>query len=331
MPKKIHVSRSPKHTSPRAPIPRRSRWLARPSFDEAPPARESSPRYLLPAFDRVGVAAATRPAQAALARSAAAQGQMGALVQRQELDPTAELIGGGAAEPETELDPPIEEVDEKDQMVSDHNALIRTAPPNVQSTGNTVPYDAQIKITKRWNSEQEGEHVYVEDQYGSDEEPRDVYGWTKASNLSTTDMPTASAYGCTALSGYFVKNGDLLQSDTHSALGNIDDPITVGTGDAQEEYYLRITEAMYPSYFGHASRGHYTGHCLDVAFADSSGAKKDYSGAAKDEIEEQGDAAFANTYHHADHFHGCVSYPSWVSNRPTSRLKTRVRERKNEF
>jgi hypothetical protein len=116
-------------------------------------------------------------------------------------------------------------------------------------------------------------------------------------------------------------------------LSNIDNPIQIKNtqGAVVDEYYLRLTECIYPSSFSHKSKGHYTGHCVDIAFADSSGAKKAYRSAGKSRIEKQGKDAFNTIYKHVNHFHGCVSNPSWVTARSTSKLKKLIKERQNEY
>ena len=212
--------------------------------------------------------------------------------------------------------------------VSDLNALLRTAPPGVASTGTKIPRDAQVKIAQRFTKDGKS-YVFVKKAYGD----KGDWGWTVEGNLAITDVPTEVRYGCNEATGYFIKNDKYLQQAIIDALGTIDNPIQIKNDkdEVVDKYYLRLTECMYPNSFGHDSRGHYTGHCVDIAFADSSGARKTYGEPGKSKIEEKGDTAFNAIYKHGDHFHGCVSYPPWVRARSKSQLKKLLRERKGEY
>jgi hypothetical protein len=212
--------------------------------------------------------------------------------------------------------------------VSDKRAMLRSAPPALASTGNKIPWDAQIRITQR--SEKDGKtYVYVKKAYGDQSD----WGWTLESNIEVSDVPSAERYGAVEASGYVIKHDKYLQQETVNALGAIDNPIEItnSAGEVTDSAYLRLTDCIYPATFVHKSQGHYTGHCVDVGFADEAGAWKAYGGQVKSEIENQGDAAFDTVVKHSDHFHGCVAYPTWVSSRTTSRLKELIRERKDEF
>jgi len=211
--------------------------------------------------------------------------------------------------------------------VSDANAIIRKAPPGLESKDKKIPLDSQVKITQRYKKDTKS-YVFVKKAYGDNSD----WGWTLEGNIKVSDVPSEARYGCSQVSGYFVKWGDYLQEDTIDALDEIDDPIEISNdkGEVIDRYWLRLTECMYPTLFTHDAKGHYTGHCVDIAFADEDGEKKAYSGAAKTEIETQG-AAFDLIVKHGNHLHGQVSYPSWVSSRGRAGLKKLVKERKDEY
>ena len=233
-----------------------------------------------------------------------------------------------AREEEAEQNTPVAITDETVYKVSDRQALLRTTPPDLASMRKKIPWDSQVKITQRFTKDGKS-FVFVKKAYGNGAD----WGWTVESNLSITDVPPDARYGTNEATGYFIKNDKYLQQAAIDALSNIDNPIQIKNtqGAVVDEYYLRLTECIYPSSFIHKSKGHYTGHCVDIAFADSSGTKKTYGGAGKSKIEELGKDAFNAIYKHGNHFHGCVSYPSWVTARSTSQLKKLIKERQNEY
>lgn len=222
----------------------------------------------------------------------------------------------------------IEESDDNVYTVSDKKAIKCTQPPILKSTGRIIPWDSQIKIEKRY--EKDGKrYVFVAKAYGD----KSDLGWTLESNLKKSDVPSEKRYGCKETSAYFIKDGKYLQQETINALGNINNPIEIknNKGEVTDSYYLRLTECMYPGTFDHKSKGHYSGHCVDIGLADKTGHKKAYNGKGKITIEEQGAKAFESIYKHNNHLHGCVSYQPWVKTRNTEQLKDLLKERKDEF
>ncbi len=249
-----------------------------------------------------------------------------------ELTHVVQQSGGGneiLSRKEKEANEPeiIDVSDDTVYRVSDKNAIKRTPPSALKSTGK-IPWDSQVKIKKRYEKDS-ASFVFVAKAYGD----KGDWGWTSESNIEVSDVPTEERYGCIEAKDYFIKNGEYLQQDTIDALGNIDNPIEVKNkkGEVTDSYYLRLTECMYPSSFSHVSRGHYTGHCVDIGFADNTGANKTYSGEAKKTIEKQGKNAFDSIVKHSDHFHGCVSLADWVESRTTAHLKELLKERKDEY
>ncbi|MDL1973334.1 MAG: DUF4157 domain-containing protein [Deltaproteobacteria bacterium] len=223
-------------------------------------------------------------------------------------------------------EPAITDVsDDTVYKVSDPRAIIRTAPPALKSKGTKISWDSQVKITQRYAKDGES-YVYVKKAYGD----KSDLGWTLEDNLDVSDVPSKDRYGCLEATFHFIKNDKYLQPQTIYALAQIDNPIEITKGEVTDLYHLRLTECMYPSSFTHTSKGHYTGHCVDIAFTGA------YGGKAKKEIEKQGKKAFVTIYKgtiykHGNHLHGCVAYPSWVSSRTTTRLKELLRERKDEY
>lgn len=81
------------------------------------------------------------------------------------------------------------------QTVSDRLAIIRTEPPDLDSTGEIIPKGSQVKILETYKGDTQ--YVRVEEVLpeGTSGEPK-IWGWTKASNLSpakkskSSDTPT---------------------------------------------------------------------------------------------------------------------------------------------
>jgi len=220
--------------------------------------------------------------------------------------------------------------------VSDLRAIMCTAPSALKSKGTIIPWDSQVKITQRYEKDGKS-YVYVKKACGD----KSDLGWTLEDNLDVSDVPSAERYGCVKASAYFTKWGKYLQQETIDALDKIDDPIRIrgDRGTVVGSYWLRLTECMYPTKDPpHKDKGHYTGHCVDINFANRWGEKKRYGGRpgiaddkAKKELEAQGGGAFDRIKKEHNHLHGCVSYPSWVRSRDTEHLRKLLRERKNEY